>query len=382
MEVDLTAQDDPDLDDLLLSSSDDEAASNKRKREELDDPDADDLLAEEDEDLRLDDAETEVWLVKVPKFLAEKWTEVAEKGGPGETGKQEEVVLGTIDVPSVLIRNSINPAVNRGTVTLPTTPWSDDIPNSYTLSYTNLAPPTSYIFTVNKPADRPKELIGRVNSEASIAPIVNDRYKQLMQARAKGMMDRKRPVQRLEKDGPAFTFLKPGMAGHGKKEGVSFAVSKKQSSQTDKKSRLEKTDLINLLFTAFEKYAHWNFKGLLERTHQPQAWLKEVLGEVAILNKRGPYVGLYELRPEFKGMSAVPVTQPAEGSNAGASTATTAAPGQAAATGEEEDLDEMDYGDGMGLASGMEFGNDTTGTGGGPSGSGAGGNGDDDYEIF
>lgn len=64
---------------------------------------------------------------------------------------------------------------------------------------------------------------------------------------------------------------------------------------------MEKQDLLNLIFALFEKYEHWGFKGLIDRTQQPHIWLKEVLGEVAILNKRGPYVGLWELKPEFKG---------------------------------------------------------------------------------
>ena len=46
-----------------------------------DDPGSLDGVIDEDdaEDLKLDDVNTKVWLVKVPKFLAEKWRSVDEK---------------------------------------------------------------------------------------------------------------------------------------------------------------------------------------------------------------------------------------------------------------------------------------------------------------
>lgn len=41
---------------------------------------------------------------------------------------------------------------------------------------------------------------------------------------------------------------------------------------------------------------------------QPQAWVKEVLQEIAILHKRGPYKDLWELREEYR----VPQEEPHE----------------------------------------------------------------------
>jgi transcription initiation factor TFIIF subunit beta len=41
-------------------------------------------------------------------------------------------------------------------------------------------------------------------------------------------------------------------------------------------------------------------KGLREVTNQPEAYLKEVLEEIAIMNRSGPYNGKWSLKPEFK----------------------------------------------------------------------------------
>lgn len=57
---------------------------------------------------------------------------------------------------------------------------------------------------------------------------------------------------------------------------------------------------MDLLFAAFDRYPYWSFKGILEETKQPSQYLKEILSEICILNKRGPYAGNYQLKQEFK----------------------------------------------------------------------------------
>lgn len=78
----------------------------------------------------------------------------------------------------------------------------------------------------------------------------------------------------------------------------------------DKRERLPREELLNLIFQAFAKYEHWTLKSLVENTKQPQVWLKEVLQEVAILNKRGPYMGSYSLKSEFRTTPAAAASAP------------------------------------------------------------------------
>ena len=46
--------------------------------------------------------------------------------------------------------------------------------------------------------------------------------------------------------------------------------------------------------------SRWNFIQLQKETDQPAVWLKEVLLEVAMLNKRGPNANLWELKKEYR----------------------------------------------------------------------------------
>jgi transcription initiation factor TFIIF subunit beta len=63
---------------------------------------------------------------------------------------------------------------------------------------------------------------------------------------------------------------------------------------------MPRDDLLNLLFNAFSKEDYWTLRALSDFTQQPLTWLKDVLLEIAILNKRGPYSGMYELKAEYK----------------------------------------------------------------------------------
>ena len=55
----------------------------------------------------------------------------------------------------------------------------------------------------------------------------------------------------------------------------------------------------SLLFTLFGEWPYWNLQGLIERTNQPQSYLKEVLSEIAEIQKRGPNNGTWRLKEEY-----------------------------------------------------------------------------------
>lgn len=56
-----------------------------------------------------------------------------------------------------------------------------------------------------------------------------------------------------------------------------------------------------MLFRLFESAQYWKIKDLTEHVKQPQVYLKEVLSDIAQLIPRGPYVGLWTLKDEYKG---------------------------------------------------------------------------------
>ena len=69
---------------------------------------------------------------------------------------------------------------------------------------------------------------------------------------------------------------------------------------TEKKERIPREDLLDLLFSLFESKMHISFKELVQKTQQPVSWLKEVLADVCDQNRRGPNAGTYQLKVEYR----------------------------------------------------------------------------------
>ena len=66
-------------------------------------------------------------------------------------------------------------------------------------------------------------------------------------------------------------------------------------------ARIPRNQLLDALFTAFREREHWSVKQLRERTQQPEAYLKEVLSEIAFMHRSGEHNGTWELMANFKG---------------------------------------------------------------------------------
>ena len=66
-------------------------------------------------------------------------------------------------------------------------------------------------------------------------------------------------------------------------------------------ARIPRNQLLDLIFNLFRDIPRWGIKPLREKTQQPEAYLKEVLSEVAALHRSGEYNGLWELKENFKG---------------------------------------------------------------------------------
>ncbi|KAI0444831.1 transcription initiation factor IIF, beta subunit-domain-containing protein [Xylaria telfairii] len=74
--------------------------------------------------------------------------------------------------------------------------------------------------------------------------------------------------------------------------------SKKQKEE--KAARLPQSELRDRIFQCYDKYAYWSLKAFKQALHQPEAWLRENLEELAMLHKSGRFANYWELKPEYK----------------------------------------------------------------------------------
>ena len=63
---------------------------------------------------------------------------------------------------------------------------------------------------------------------------------------------------------------------------------------------MARNELLDRLFSLFREQPRWSSKDLRAQTEQPEAYLKEVLNQIADLHRSGEFNGLYELKPNFK----------------------------------------------------------------------------------
>ena len=67
-----------------------------------------------------------------------------------------------------------------------------------------------------------------------------------------------------------------------------------------KRTRRDRGELEDIMFKLFERQPNWALKQLVQETDQPAQFLKEILNELCVYNKRGTNQGTYELKPEYK----------------------------------------------------------------------------------
>lgn len=68
----------------------------------------------------------------------------------------------------------------------------------------------------------------------------------------------------------------------------------------DKAVRMDKVELLDAIQNCFKEYTYWSSKSLRMRLHQPEAYIKETLEEIAVLVKSGDFVSTYKLKPDYQ----------------------------------------------------------------------------------
>lgn len=137
---------------------------------------------------------------------------------------------------------------------------------------------------------------GKVEQECQLKPILNEEYREIMKQRN---IESNRPRRSVQVVDSGSAGIQVGLIPHVNE--TELLLKKKRKFEPElRKERLPRAEVMDLVFKAFEKFAHWTLKGLVEHTQQPTSYLKEVLAEICIFNKRGPYKNLFELKPEYK----------------------------------------------------------------------------------
>ncbi|KAI0020592.1 transcription initiation factor IIF, beta subunit-domain-containing protein [Xylariomycetidae sp. FL0641] len=75
---------------------------------------------------------------------------------------------------------------------------------------------------------------------------------------------------------------------------------KAKKQKEEKAARMSQSELRDRIFECYDRFNYWSLKAFKQTLHQPEAWLRENLEELAVLHKSGRFANHWELKPEYK----------------------------------------------------------------------------------
>ncbi|GMN35663.1 hypothetical protein TIFTF001_005434 [Ficus carica] len=233
-------------------------------------------------------AERSVWLMKCPLVVAKSW----QSHNPSDPHPLAKVVLSLDPLHSDDSSSLQFTMETAGTDT-------GHKPKTYSLNmFKDFVP-----MCVFSEANQGKVAVeGKVEHKFDMKPHGEnlDEYGKLCRERTNKSMIKNRQIQVIDNDRGVHMRPMPGMLGL-----VSSSSKEKKKTapvkQSDvKRTRRDRGELEDIMFKLFERQPNWALKQLVQETDQPAQFLKEILNELCVYNKRGTNQGTYELKPEYK----------------------------------------------------------------------------------
>uniref|UniRef100_A0AAY4B9K8 General transcription factor IIF subunit 2 n=1 Tax=Denticeps clupeoides TaxID=299321 RepID=A0AAY4B9K8_9TELE len=236
---------------------------------------------------------TGVWLVKVPKYLSQQW---AKSSGRGEVGK--------LRISKQQGKAEVSFTLNEELTTIDGIGEKAALvraPREHPFTMQTVGGQTLAVFTesssgetwqLGTPVGYKIALEGVVVQRAECRPAVSDNYMRLKRLQIEESSKPVRYSQQLEK--PVTTNYKP-VANHA--NNLEYDKKKKEEG---KRARADKQQVLDMLFSAFEKHQYYNIKDLVDITKQPVIYLKEILRDIGTYNVKGTHKNTWELRPEYR----------------------------------------------------------------------------------
>jgi len=244
-------------------------------------------------DIDVDNAARGVWLVKVPKYISDKWNSLTETQ---EVGKLVVTKTGGVAKPDV--RFTLDDRLAE-----PTTETEVCLPKEHNFSLCNAgsqgfsilaqqASANADLSPLGMPILDMASIEGKVVQRAECQPIQNDinymKYKKLH-------------VEQVNKPQKEMKQLKKVVLSYKPVAAHSFHIQQEARRKEDsKRARADKDKVMDMLFSAFEKHQYYNVKDLQAYTQQPITYLKDILREICNYNMKAPHRSMWELKPEFR----------------------------------------------------------------------------------
>nr|ACO14574.1 Transcription initiation factor IIF subunit beta [Caligus clemensi] len=244
-----------------------------------------------DKDLFTENRKRGVWLVKVPKYISDRW----EKAPDNEVVGKLRIVKRARAKPDVSFSLDDKIVAKREGTPESKTSTNQAIPKQHKFIVSNVMAQTLGVFSrlTSSASEGPDRvsLEGRVVKKAECRPISDKTY---MSVKREAILKAIEPTRQTVQLDRAVNHYKP-ISNHA--ANIEHARRKKEEG---KKSRDDKEKVMERLFALFEKHQYYNIKDLVRETRQPITHLKEVLKGVCNYNLKNPHKNMWELKPEYR----------------------------------------------------------------------------------
>ncbi|XVF36025.1 hypothetical protein REPUB_Repub19eG0022700 [Reevesia pubescens] len=237
-------------------------------------------------------ADRSVWLMKCPVVVAKSWKNQDSSSSSSDSQPLAKVVL------SLDPRKPDDPSSLQFSMEMAGSE-TGNIPKSYSLNmFKDFVP----MCVFSEASQGRVAMEGKVEHKFDMKPYEEnlEEYGRLCRERTNKSMIKNRQIQVIDNDRGVHMRPMPGTVGLIS----SNPKDKKKTTpvkQTEmKRTRRDRGELEDIMFKLFERQPNWALKQLVQETDQPAQFLKEILNELCVYNKRGANQGTYELKPEYK----------------------------------------------------------------------------------
>ncbi|KAH7108509.1 transcription initiation factor IIF, beta subunit [Auriculariales sp. MPI-PUGE-AT-0066] len=295
-----------------------------------------------EEEMNLSQAGNDVWLVKMPKFLLQRWSSVTEAGvklgtirvyeqhDPVTNMPRVEILLPEHDNPELTVptastsaagspqdsaqssqQDEHQAAVDRVQRELDaferrTTKFDLEILRPGDVATENqLVVGSKSMRMVNGMPSRARETFrkGKVKNICSMQPYMDASYRKIIRERTRLANTPKRTTVVWTGDHDMDGIAGPN-APSMQEVNASWLAQKGPAKQQQKKgefermARIAKNELLDKLFQLFTEKPLWQLKDLRTRTQQPEGYLRDTLLNIAFLHRKGEHNNFWELTPD------------------------------------------------------------------------------------
>ncbi|KAB2030966.1 hypothetical protein ES319_D05G270500v1 [Gossypium barbadense] len=238
-----------------------------------------------------------VWLMKCPVVVAKSWKSQLASSSSSSSSSSDSQPLAKV-VFSLDPLKPDDPSLHQFTMEVAGLE-TERIPKSYSLNmFKDFVP--MCVFSESSQGSVAME--GKVEHKFDMKPHEEniEEYGRLCRERTNKSMIKNRQIQVIDNDSGVHMRPMPGMVGliSSNPKDKKKTMPVKQSDV--KRTRRDRGELEDIMFKLFERQPNWTLKQLVQETDQPAQFLKEILNELCVYNKRGANQGTYELKPEYK----------------------------------------------------------------------------------